>query len=43
MLIVDKDQKTRVMIDVAISSDSNKTLYEKPEKNQGLKEDLERM
>ena len=42
--IVDKDQKTAVVIDVVVPSDSNiRKKYEKLEKYQGLKEELERM
>ncbi|KAM6449746.1 uncharacterized protein PHA67_017094 [Liasis olivaceus] len=45
IMVVDKDQKTAVVIDVAVPSDSNirKKEYEKLEKYQGLKEELERM
>ena len=45
VVVVDKDQKTAVVIDVAVPSDSNirKKEYEKLEKYQGLKEELERM
>ena len=45
IMVVDKDQKTAVMIDVALPSDSNirKKECEKLEKYQGLKEELERM
>ncbi|TWW59227.1 hypothetical protein D4764_06G0007570 [Takifugu flavidus] len=45
LIIVGQDQKTVVVIDVAIPSDSNirKKEHEKLEKYQGLKEEIERM
>ncbi|TWW73505.1 Kin of IRRE-like protein 1 [Takifugu flavidus] len=45
VVVVDKHQKTVVVIDVAIPSDSNirKKEHEKLEKYQGLKENIERM
>ncbi|TWW67366.1 hypothetical protein D4764_02G0004070 [Takifugu flavidus] len=45
IVMVDKHQKTVVVIDVAIPSDSNirKKEHEKLEKYQGLKEEIERM
>ena len=42
--VVDKHQKTAVVIDVAVPSDSSiRKEYEKLEKYQGLEEELERM
>ncbi|TWW65014.1 hypothetical protein D4764_22G0006610 [Takifugu flavidus] len=45
IVVVDKHQKTVVVIDVAIPGDSNirKKVHEKLEKYQGLKEEIERM
>ncbi|TWW80141.1 hypothetical protein D4764_10G0011710 [Takifugu flavidus] len=45
VVVIDKHQKTVVLIDVAIPSDSNirKKEHEKLEKYQGLKEEIERM
>ncbi|KAF7647953.1 hypothetical protein LDENG_00164190, partial [Lucifuga dentata] len=44
MVVVDKEQKKAVVIDVAVPADSNirKKEHEKIEKYQGLKEELER-
>ncbi len=45
IVLIDKQQKKAVVIDVAIPSDSNirKKEHEKLEKYQGLKEELEKM
>ena len=45
IVVVDKQEKKAVMVDVAITSDSNirKKEHEKLKKYQGLKEELERM
>ncbi|XP_077138906.1 uncharacterized protein LOC143804564 [Ranitomeya variabilis] len=45
IMIVDKDQKTAMIIDVSVPSDSNirKKEYEKQEKYQGLKGELNKM
>ncbi|KAF7666275.1 hypothetical protein LDENG_00113730, partial [Lucifuga dentata] len=44
VVVVDKEQKRAVVIDVAVPADSNirKKEHEKIEKYQGLKEELER-
>lgn len=43
--VADEEQKEAVLIDIKIPNDSNirKKEYEKPEKYQSLKEELERM
>ena len=43
-MVVDKKQKMAVVVDVAVTNDSNvrKKEHEKLEKYQGLKEELER-
>ena len=45
IVVVDKEQKTVTVVDVAIPSDSNirKKEHEKLEKYQGLREELEKM
>ena len=45
IVVVDKHQRTAVMVDVAIQSDGNiiKKEHEKLKKYQGLKEELEKM
>ncbi|CAI5667744.1 unnamed protein product [Oreochromis niloticus] len=45
IVVVDKQEKTAVVIDVAVPNDSNirKKEHEKLEKYQGLREELEKM